>query len=146
MSRFLTILTLLAAACAGPVMAQNLYSGMVPVLSQDEAERREVVPDALIQVLQKISGQRDLPMDTALEEGLRDADRMLLSFQYQELTRTLPDGSQQDQLRLVANFIPEAVDGMAREMGLQRWRPERRPIVIWVVVDDGRGRQLQPVE
>lgn len=125
---------------------QDLYSGEVPVQGQGAAERNQALPDALIQVLQKISGQRDLPTGPVLEQGLDDAARMLRSFQYRDVVRTLPDGGEEKQLRLVASFAPDAVDKLVRDLGLRRWRPGRKPIVIWPVVDDGQGRELMPVE
>jgi hypothetical protein len=47
---------------------------------------------------------------------------------------------------LQGRFQPDAIDRLVRELGLPRWRPEREPVVLWVVLDDGRGRQLMPVE
>lgn len=142
----LMALLLFALAPVG-ALGQDLYSGMVPVSGQGEAERSQALPDALIQVLQKLSGQRDLPVNEALENGLASAEQMLLAFSYQEFTRTLPDGTEQEQLRLIARFVPSAVDTLVREIGLRRWRLERQPIVIWAVVDDGLSpRRLQPFE
>ncbi len=41
-----------------PGLAQDLYSGTVPVEGQGVSERRQALPLALIQVLQKLSGER----------------------------------------------------------------------------------------
>lgn len=136
----------LAALLGGPACAQDLYSGAVPVEGQGVAERRSALPGALIQVLQKLSGQRDLSTYPALDQRLGEAERMLRSFQYAESDRTLPDGQVESRLELIANFSPEAVDELVRTLQLPRWRTERKPIVWWVVVDEGRGRELQPVE
>jgi len=142
----LTFAVLLLAWHGARAQDQDLYSGEVPVQGQGAAERNQALPDALIQVLQKISGQRDLPTGPELEQGLNEAGRMLRSFQYRDVVRTLPEGGEEQQLRLVASFVPDAVDRLVRDLGLRRWRPGRKPIVIWPVVDDGQGRELMPVE
>lgn len=126
--------------------AQDLYTGVVPVEGQDASERARRVPDALVQVLQKQSGLYDLPLHPALDQALADASTMLISFQYLRHEWPLPDGSVQSELQLAARFSPAAVDRVVRDMGLPRWRHERRPIVLWVVIDDGSGRALMPIE
>lgn len=141
--RITVLFTLLLCASA---QAVELYSGEVAVADQGVTERQDAVRSALIQVLQKHSGQRELPLHPALDAALLDANRMLLSFHYRSHERALPDGSINTELRLVANFRPEAVDQVVRDLELPRWRKERRPVTLWVVVDDGYGRRLMPVE
>ena len=129
-----------------PGLAQDLYSGTVPVEGQGVSERRQALPLALIQVLQKLSGERELLPSPALDGGLDGAERMLRAFQYAEVSRALPDGAEEAGLQLVASFNPDAVDELMRQLQLPRWRTDRKPIVLWVVLDDGSGRELQPLE
>lgn len=129
-----------------PADAQNLYSGEILVPEQSASERRQAIPAALIQVLQKQSGQRELPLHPALDAALLNAQRIMVSFHYRNRKRTEPDGTQSNELWLVARFLPQAVDQIVRELELPRWRPERQPVTIWIVVDDGLGRRLMPVE
>jgi hypothetical protein len=131
---------------AGPAHAADLYSGEVMVTAQGSEERAQAVPAALIEVLQKLSGRRELPIGPALDTALLSANRIMVSFYYRERERTAPDGSVSEELWLVARFLPAAVDRIIRELELPRWRQERAPVTIWVVVDDGLGRRLQPVE
>jgi len=137
------LLTLLLCTSAHAV---DLYSGEVAVADQSAAERQSGVQAALIQVLQKHSGLRELPMHPALDAALNNASRMLVSFHYRSHQRAQPDGSTSSELRLVANFLPTAVNQVVLDMGLPRWRSERRPVTLWVVVDEGQGRRLMPVE
>jgi hypothetical protein len=81
-----------------------------------------------------------------LDRALREAEGMMLAFHYVERQRPLPDGSRVDETWLVARFSPDSVDRVVRELGLPRWRRERPPLEFWVVVDDGFGRRLMPVE
>ena len=141
----LTILTF-NLLTAEAVADSSLYSGEVAVASQAEDDRYEAIPEALIQVLQKLSGQREISISPTLGEVLQNADSMLRSFRYKKVQRTGPDGNTQQELRLVANFMQPEVDRVVQQVGLPRWQQDRPPLQIWVVLDDGRGRQLKPIE
>lgn len=137
---------LLAMALSFQARALDLYSGEVFVESHDAGERNQAVASALIQVLQKLSGKRELPPAAPLDSALLSANRILVSFHYRNKERMAPDGSVSEELWLVANFLPEAVDRIVRDLELPRWRQERLPVSIWIVVDDGLGRRAKPVE
>jgi hypothetical protein len=124
----------------------KLYEAEVVVSSQSEADRNEAIPEALIQVLQKLSGQQEIPFSPALDRALDNAGRLLLSFQYQYVDRTGPDGEITRELRLLAQFMQADVDRIVQQAGLPRWRQERPAVQIWVVIDNGRERLLKPVE
>ena len=130
-----------------PVMADvDLYSGEVVVASQSEADRNAAVPEALIQVLQKLSGRREMPFSPALDEALASANRLLLSFRYKNVDRAGPDGATTQELRLVARFMQTEVDRIVQQAGLPRWQQERPPVQIWMVIDNNGNRHLKPVE
>ncbi len=146
MIRLLKLLLVFIAITSQNLQAQDLYSAVVVVRDQGAAERLQAVPSALIQVLQKHSGQRELPIHPALDSALLSANRILVSFHYQEHGLVASDGTQSTEWRLVTNFLPDAVDRIVRELELPRWRADRKPVKIWIVVDDGLGRRLMPVE
>jgi hypothetical protein len=146
MNRIFKYLQILGIVFALDVQAQDLYSGEVAISGPSAAERSQAVPSALIQVLQKHSGQRELPISPALDSALLEANRILVSFYYRDHEAIASDGARSTERRLVANFLPEAVDRIVQELELPRWRADRRPVQIWIVVDDGLGRRLMPVE
>jgi hypothetical protein len=146
MEKLLLIIILLHLAVVEAVANADLYAGEVAVLSQREGERIEAVPQALIQVLKKLSGQRDIPFSPALDEALTNADRLMHSFRYKKVDRTNPDGSVTQELRLVAQFMQPEVDMIVQQAGLPRWQQERPVVQIWVVIDNGRERELKPFE
>lgn len=123
----------------------NLYSGEVAVASQSEEDRNEAIPDALIQVLQKLSGRREMPVSAALDDALANAARYLRAYRYAKVERVDAEGTVIQELRLVAQFMPAEVDRIVQEIGLPRWRQERPSIQLWVVIDDGLSRQLKPI-
>jgi hypothetical protein len=146
MKRLLLIVLFLYLPHDVAMAADELYAGEVAVADQSEAERAAAVPAALIQVLQKISGQRELPASPDLDEALLNAGSLLLSFGYRSVQRAGPQGIETEELRLVARFIPAETDRLAQQIGLPRWQKERLPVQVWAIVDDGLGRDLKPVE
>jgi hypothetical protein len=146
MKKILLIFITLHLSVAWAVADESLYSGEVVVPSQGEADRNQVIPDALIQVLQKLSGQREMPFSPALDEALGNADKLLRSFRYKNVDRAGPGGVMTKELRLVAQFMQPEVDRIVQQTGLPRWRQERPAVQIWAVIDDGNTRQLRPVE
>lgn len=146
MKKLLLIIVTLQMSATLAVADINLYSGEVVVASQSEADRNEAAPVALVQVLQKLSGLREIPSSPVLEETLNNATRFLHSYRYAKVDRTAADGSLTRELRLVAQFMQSEVDRIAKQIGMPRWRQERPEVQLWVVIDDGRNRQLKPLE
>ena len=124
----------------------NLYSGAVPVADQSQSEQERAMPPALEQVLQKLTGLRDFSEFPGVESAMQDARSMVISFYYDNKEMTLPDGSLQQELRFVANFSHTSVDGLIQAARLPIWNPERRPLTIWLVIDDGVSRRIMPIE
>jgi len=146
MKKILLIIFTVFLTTADVVANVDLYSGEVVVASQGEADRNEAIPEALIQVLQKLSGRREMPFSPALDEALANAGGLLQSVRYTNVERTGPDGIAKPELHLVASFMQADVDSLLQQAGLPRWQQQRPAVQIWVVIDDGRKRDLKPVE
>jgi hypothetical protein len=128
------------------VAAANLYSGEVTVPDQSESARTDAIPDALIQVLQKLSGERDMPVSPALDEALGNAGRLIHSYRYKNIDRVGYDGSITQEKRLVVQFMQPETDAILLRSGLPRWQQERPSVQVWVIIDDGSSRKLKPLE
>jgi len=146
MKKLLILIVMLYLPVAGAIADINLYSGEVVVASQSEADRNAAMPEALIQVLQKLSGQRELPLSPVLDEALNKSGNLLRSYRYTKVDRSAADGTVTQELRLVAQFMQPEVDRIVQQIGLPRWRQERPGVQVWVVIDDGLNRQLKPLE
>lgn len=120
MKKLLFLFFMLHLSVTGAVAEESLYSGEVVVPSQSKEDRSYATPDALIQVLQKLSGKREMPSSPALEEALSKADKLVLSFRYRNVERNGPDGVSSEELRLVTQFMPPEVDRIAQQVGLPR--------------------------
>jgi hypothetical protein len=145
MKKLLLIIITLHLSVAQALAQTNLYSGEVAVPSQTEADRNAAIPEALIQVLQKLSGKREMPISPALDDALNNAANNLRSYRYTKVERSAADGSVSGELRLIAQFMQPEVDRIVQQIGLPRWRQERPGVQLWVVIDDGLGRQLKPI-
>ncbi|MEE8495869.1 MAG: DUF2066 domain-containing protein [Xanthomonadales bacterium] len=142
----LILLLILLPAGTGFAAPAGLYTGEVLVESQQQSERNRALPLALKQVLQKLSGQGSFDDYPLVEPVLDRAASILVSFYYRNVESILADNSVASQLRLVARFSEAEVNQLLRKLQLPLWLAERQPTEIWVVVDDGAGRRIMPVE
>lgn len=146
LKKILLIIFMVFLTSAKVLADVDLYAGEVVVTSQSEADRDEAIPQALIQVLQKLSGLREMPVSPALDDALSNASGLLQSIRYTNIERFGPDGVASPELHLIASFMQPEVDLLVQQAGLPRWQQERPSVQIWVVIDDGRNRDLKPVE
>jgi len=146
--RTLLLILLLTALSPGAIQAAiiDVYTGEAVVEDNAESERVRALPLALKHVLQKMSGFRNFDDYPLVEPALGNASAILLSFYYRNVEVVLPDGSSNDELRLVARFSAEKVDELARTLQLPLWPAERQSIDYWIVVDNGLDRRVMPVE
>lgn len=124
----------------------DIYSGEIAVADQGAAERERALPLALAQVLQKISGLRSFDDNPLVLPALDRSHDILLTYYYRKSERELADSSIAEDLLLVAHFSEESVNEMARALQLPLWRPERQPLIVWLIIDDGVGRRVMPIE
>ena len=124
----------------------ELYSGAVLVTDQSLAEQKRAMPLALRQVLQKLSGVRNFEEHPDLQAELKNARSLAITFYYRNESRTLPDGEQREDVYLVVDFSPPEVDSLLLSLALPVWKPERRPLTTWLIVDDGSSRRIMPIE
>lgn len=143
---FLLFLLWLAPAPAMADGAADLYVGEATVENKGPQERARALPLALEQVLGKLSGLRQFDEYPMLQSVLDEAGSAVLSYYYRNAERVLADGSTLEELRLVARFSEEKVNEFARFLQLPVWQDERPALQLWLVIDDGIGRRVMPLE
>ena len=153
------ILCLILSLVFVPAFAQDmaLYKGSVPVADRSQAAREAAFPMALEQVLGKLSGLREVAAEPGVGEAIQGARGQVLSFHYDSLAAEAVAGSSSAtteagvdgvtaQTLLVAEFSKAGIDRLVRASGLPRWPSSREPLEIWLLIDDGLGREIMPVE
>ena len=81
----LPILTILLLTGLSLVRADDLYVGSVPVENQSPAARDGAFPRALMQVLEKLSGMRDLDQNQEVVDAVEYARSLVISFYYEQV-------------------------------------------------------------
>jgi len=142
----LLLLLILTPLVCPQAEALELYVGEAAVTDQGGGERARALPRALEHVLQKLSGLREFEDYPLLRPALERAPEMVLSYHYEKVSMLQADGSESEELRLVARFAEGTVDEMARALQLPLWQPQRNPLTAWLIIDDGLGRRIMPLE
>jgi len=140
------MLLVLLPLSSGFAATAELYTGEVLVESQQATERNRALPLALKQVLQKLSGLRSFDEFPQVKPALQNAASIVVSFHYRNVEFIHADSSVSNELRLVAQFREAKVNELLKALQLPLWPAERQVAEIWVVVDDGTGRRIMPVE
>lgn len=148
------VLLALFVPVASQAQALDLYSGSVPVEDQSPSAREAAFPQALGQVLGKLSGLRDLEAYPGVAPAVQSARTLVVSFHYQQVESDVPQrgafDAQSDErpaaTHLVARFSHSGVDALMRDLGLPRWPPVRAPLSVWLLIDDGLSRRVLPLE
>jgi uncharacterized protein len=134
-------LMLLGLAMVSPAAAQDLgrYEGEAPVPSQDAGARAAAAPQALGEVLVKLTGDPQVVENPRLGESLARAPDLIQQFRYRQLDPAAAGGT---RLALVASFDRNAVDAMLAAADQPIWSEPRPVPVVWLAIDDGRGPRL----
>jgi hypothetical protein len=137
---------LLLSANVLAVTPADLYLGEVSVADQSALEQKRAMPSAMEQVLQKLTGLRHFEEYPELHDALSTARAKAITFYYHNRSLTQPDGSEVEDLRFIVHFSKPAMDQLMLDLQLPIWKPERRPLSVWLVVDDGLTRKVLPIE
>lgn len=122
----------------GAVVVEDLHRALVTVEDHSNAQLQRGTREGLAQVFTKVSGSPAVLVNPGLQSALDNAPRYMQRYQY------LRDDD--DSLQLQVHFDPESVNNLLREAGAPLWTANRPPLLVWLVVDDGSGRQSVSAE
>ncbi|MGY1424190.1 DUF2066 domain-containing protein [Lysobacter sp. A289] len=122
--------------------ARGVYSAEVEVNGQGESERDIGFSRGLAQVLGKLSGDRDVGSEPAVNRELRQADKYVLGYDYRQDEGLSSSGAPSFKTTLVVRFDEEKVDALTAALGLPVWPQPRPKPVLWLAIDDGSGPRL----
>lgn len=123
---------------------QYLYEEEVPVLTQERQERFSVLQAALRNVLIRVSGRSDADLVPGMDSQLKQASRYVQQFRYRTSPEPLtePTSGKQTSQVLWIRFNEKAVNQLLLSQHLPVWGKTRPAVLVWLVIDDRKQRQL----
>jgi hypothetical protein len=116
---------------------EGLFATQVAVQGRDTAQRNQAIQQAFGKVLVKVSGYRDMPGRPELAGELDQAPRYVQQFRYVAAEKS----GEQAAERLQVQFDGDAVTRLLRDKGLPVWGQARPAVLVWLALEDGRGRR-----
>ncbi len=133
----LLIIAALVCSLSAADMVDGLYEERLPVAGQSPAVLKAAAAEGLQKVFVRVSGRAQLAESAAITAALAAPEAFLTRYRYQR--QELPSGS---ELWLDMRFSPRQVNAVLQTAGLPVWSANRPSVLMWVVVDTERGRQL----
>jgi len=123
--------------------AQGPYQAEVTVQSQTEPQRRGGFARALLQVLQRVTGDRTVAQRPGVSQELRRAGDYVDGYDYRQDEGVSPTtGAPTYDTTLVVRFQQDRIDNLIAALGLPVWAEPRPKPVLWLAIDDGSGPRL----
>ncbi len=139
---FCLLLTVVSVPQAREV--PGLYQAFVPVKTQERAERLQAYPQALSQVIIKLSGNRMAPDFPEMAGAIKQALSWVQSYHYEALPEEnhLALKDEGYQRMLVVEFDAQAVTHSLVDAGVPLWGHTRPEVLLWLAVEDRGARYL----
>ncbi len=132
-----------AAVPAAADVVAWLYDGDVRVASQSDVERRRAGGAALVEIMARVTGLREIPFAPAVNQAIRDAERYYVRYGYARRRiepAEEPDGETWERLQI--RFERTAVLDLVRRSGLPVWSADRPTLLVWTVLERGGSREI----
>ena len=117
------------------VEVDNLYTGKILVTDKRQKTRIKAHRWAIEQVLAKVTGNRDILKDKAVQREIR-----LRTANYIKSFTFITD--EQDRIFLVDEFDQKKIDKLLRDAGASIWGKRRPNTLVWLVIEEGLQRNL----
>lgn len=112
--------------CSWAVRVGSIYQAQVPVASQTEATRQQALPQALEQVLVKVSGSGQVANNPLLKAQLPSAAGLMQEFGYK------PSENAAKPYWLTVQFTPAGIDTLLKKAAVPIWGMNRPLVLGWV--------------
>lgn len=124
---------------AGMASAQDpLYTAEVRVKSQGTADVQNGMARALIQVLERVSGDPNVKSRPYLGRELKNAKALSKTHDFVQKEGLSAAGVPSFGTNMIVQFHPDRVRSLVKRVGLQYWPEPRKKPLAWIVVDDGQ--------
>lgn len=141
MTRFriiIFIFMLLPVGLAQAVIVNNLNTADVPVANQSKAALAKALPQALSEVLVKISGNPGVMTLPSIQNALPNINQYVQSFSYQEKTEI--NNNKQWYAHII--FDRKGLRKILQKASQPIWGANRPLILVWLTIDDQQGERV----
>ena len=136
----LTSLSVVQAADIG-----NLYRAEVAVSDQGQTERNRAIKAGLLNVLVKVTGNRNIMQKPAAQTFTAKASRFVQQYRYRTVAAQATTESAGSGRYLQISFDKLAVDRELRKQGLPVWGKSRPQVLAWIGFErKGKRTLLNP--
>lgn len=141
---FFLLLSMVLCKPGFAMLMTDLYQATVPVPLNQQQNWQKAAPDALKQVLIKLTGHLDLASDPVIQPLLKNAVRWVQSYKFISISSNNNPNNSSSLLNVQIKFDPSAVKDILRQAN-QPLLGENRPLtLVWLAVQSGQGAQLVP--
>ena len=134
---FLFISALLAQNVPA-IQVSGLYQATIPVTDESISKRKLAIRQALIQVLIKLTGDRNIRNSSDILPLIERSERYVQQFRYKQVY-----GEGQESILLTelsVQFNETALNEGLRNYGLTIWGQERPSILVWLAYEQNQTR------
>lgn len=125
------------------VTVRGLYEADVPVTDQSSAQRNTAIRSAFIQIMVKLTGNRNAGGIYGVSDLLENATQYVQQYEYRN-KEDEATGSSSTQLWI--KFDPGIIDKGMREYNIPVWSQERPSTLIWLVIKDDLGQRFASLD
>lgn len=117
----------------------SLYDVKYEVASQSASELNRASKEALKTIFVRVSGSVKVLENLTIKAAISNPRSFIKQFQYERLGS---EANGDEKLFALMEFESQLVDGKLREAGLSLWSSNRPTILLWLTVEDTRGRRF----
>jgi len=148
LKQFLFILSLLVLSSPlHAVVITDLYQAEVPVSDQSDASQKSGLEKAMLAVLIKLTGDRNIQGRPVAEHLLKQPEKYLQQYKYRN--KPIIEDNQltlKQQLYLWASFNEAALDKTLRDYAVPVWGKVRPSALAWLTMENEEGRRYVGME
>ena len=144
---FTFLIAMLLPLHISAVVVNDLYQAEVPVPDQSSTSQKQGLADAMLQVLIKVTGDRNIRERAVAGELINKPENYLQQYKFRKKP-VIEDNqlSLEEQLFLWASFNEPAINRVLNEYAVPVWGKVRPSALVWLVVDTGEGNRLVGLE
>ncbi len=134
---------LLISHSAYAIKVAGLYQSTVQVKNESAIARQSGIKQALINVLIKLTGERNINKDQNVLSLIERPDRYVQQFRY---SQRIDEKTNDEINELWVQFDEKALNDAIRSYGLSLWGKERPSILVWLANEEQSTRRMVSFE